>query len=531
MFRPSLLVVGSVALTLGAAILVLWPGREGNGAAVPRRVQTGDQEIVWLNAATSAVAWERFVTALRQVAASDEEFRLDESGAFPPQTATVPEVILTHSHSPGRLWFRWYKLTGDTSIRDWVRALTRRDPPPLAIIGGGSSDRARDLAEQLQLVARQSGPSAPLFLITTATADEVAAPEDPAREVRLDQIYPGRTFRFCFTNRQMARAIADFIWGQEDLRPDAMPVYLVAWKDDPYSVDLYDGFREILWDEQFLGGYARRQAVSDATSDWAALAGLAAGGGMPPGTEAVRLYREPPPGPYWGIHIAHSVGSFHHPNGPETDAAERLMAARFQYPRQQRPLLILPATAQPARRFLRGLMRIAPAEASRFVVATGDSLDFNTLYRDRQLTWPIQDLPFSLVVFCHYNPLDTTALGPEQQADVHFTGLEDLRLYADIAEAVAEAAWQSNGLVSSADALAVNLRALQPARFDADGNRPEVTGEHIVCLKPVRLAGRLTPQALLQVYRSRAEAVRQWDLLRELRLDYAQSSSQAGGLP
>src|SRR5262245_2021411 len=143
--RPSLLVLGSAALAL-AAVVILWPrGDADGGPAAPRPVPPGDQEIVWLNAATSGVAWERFVPAIRQVQSATPDLSLDDAGAVPEQTAAVPEVALTRRGGKARLWVRWYKLTGQTKIPDWVEALARRDPPPLAIIGGGSSDRARDL--------------------------------------------------------------------------------------------------------------------------------------------------------------------------------------------------------------------------------------------------------------------------------------------------------------------------------------------------------------------------------------------------
>ena len=100
-----------------------------------------------------------------------------------------------------------------------------------------------------------------MLLLTTATADRVApssegesfaAPErtqdarSDAKEqpigVKLTQLYPGRTFRFCFTNQQMATAVSDFIWSRDDLRPTRDPVYMAMWNDDSYSRDLIEGF-------------------------------------------------------------------------------------------------------------------------------------------------------------------------------------------------------------------------------------------------------------------------------------------------
>jgi hypothetical protein len=497
-------------------------------------VPEGDQEIVWLNAATSAVAWERFVTALRQVQSNrtDPGLEIDDANAFPPQTTTMPEVAVGRRGVRGRLWFRWCKLTGDLKIDDWVEALVRRRPPPLAVIGGSSSDRARDLAEKLRDVAARPGAlGMPLFLITTATADQVPAQDDPSQWVRLDGVYAGRTFRFCFSNRQMAQAVSDFIWSQDELRPDDAPMFLVAWKDDPYSLDLKEGFHDVLAEDRYLGQFLRRRAARAAVREWAWSAGLALAGGVPPGLDlgGVRGDEGQRPSPFWSIDIAHSVGTFNQPNRFEAEVASRLLQERSQHPDQRRPLLVVPATAQPARRFLRGLMRLAPGEAGRFVVAAGDAPDFNTVYRDRELTWPIQDLPFALVFFCHRNPVDPATFPGDAG-----TGVEDLRLYTDIVEATVEGAFAGGGLVDGPDALAANLRGGPNPRFDADGNRPSGTGEYVVYLRPERQNHRIAPRAQLRVYRAGPEGGPRWTLVRQLDVDYAQRGPQAdesGGPP
>src|SRR5262249_62387786 len=76
-------------------------------------------------------------------------------------------------------------------------------------------------------------------------------------------------------NRQMAGAVTGFIYGDERLRPDADPVYVVVWEDDAYSKDLTGRFSEAL---------RRRSMTRSAARDWAGLAvGYAAAGGPPPG--------------------------------------------------------------------------------------------------------------------------------------------------------------------------------------------------------------------------------------------------------
>src|SRR5258708_7868586 len=79
--------------------------------AIPRRVPEGDQEIVWLNAATNAVAWERFIAAIRRLQ-ENPDFGLeivDDRDAFPTHTTVVPEIAVTWKGNRSRLWFRWYK--------------------------------------------------------------------------------------------------------------------------------------------------------------------------------------------------------------------------------------------------------------------------------------------------------------------------------------------------------------------------------------------------------------------------------------
>src|SRR5207244_7281810 len=115
----------------------------------------------------------------------------------------------------------------------------------------------------------------PLLLITTATADEVDL--DQVRS-ELMRIYAGRSFRFCFTNQQMARAVIDFVWSQDDLRPDAEPIYLTCWEDDPYSTDLFNRFQQVLSGEAYNGPRRRLRLAQAPAQVWSALAGFAVGG-------------------------------------------------------------------------------------------------------------------------------------------------------------------------------------------------------------------------------------------------------------
>src|SRR2546421_110840 len=108
----------------------------------------------------------------------------------------------------------------------WLRGGAHLAPPvpagdPEVAWIHAATSRAVALARALADETDWHGP-APLLLITTATANRVAAAADggPADldQTALMDLYPGRSFRFCFTNQQMAQAVVDFLWSQPDLR-------------------------------------------------------------------------------------------------------------------------------------------------------------------------------------------------------------------------------------------------------------------------------------------------------------------------
>lgn len=535
LLRPSMLVLLSVVL-LGAAVVVLWP-RSQEIRAAPLR--DDESEIVWLYPATNA-SWERFVTAVHRAAERlqadypDLEVRSDDGtyDTFPRQTTAHPELALTVRHGSARLVFRWYKLTADQRADQWVAALldgSRR--PPLAVVGGNSSEQAKEIAASLRdRAGRVTKP--PLLLLTTATADRVPVGEAPG-DVALNELHRDRTFRFCFTNQQMAGAVTEFVWGREELRPDADPVYVAEWADDAYSVDLTG---------RFCQAQARPRAARDVGREWAWAAGAPATGAFP--LDLAALFGDTARNPTAEI-IDYSVGGFDQPNRWEAPAVKRLMETKIaQFPRQRRPLLVLAAPRQePARRFLRGLARTAPAEARRFVVVTGDALSFNTVYRDRNALWPIQDLPFELVFFCHRNPVDADAGFREEShppgTTAPATGTEDLLLYRDIVEALVQAVNQGGAMPADGDELGRRLRQARwhdgrvsfddqgPELFDDSGNRRGGTGEHVVWLRPLVQGERVLPQATIEVYEWQdAEAGGSWQPLRALDVDYDEPAGQ-----
>ena len=351
--------LATVSVLAVAAFVLMRSGLLGAVAvARVKSVPPGDQEIAWIHAATNGATWERFVAGVHRVREHCPHLHVDDQNAFLDQTAAVPELCLSVDGCPSKLWVRWYKLTSETGHEKWIDELARRQPPPLAIIGGGSSDRARDLAKALAVRAQQWHGPPPLFLITTATADKVRLDEegdsyipmeqDPSSESWRDLItvYPDRTFRFCFTNSQMAEAVVDFVWSQPNLRPhgSARPdglagsvaglaggniwaaaslwlagayeppaVYAVQWVDDPYSIDLSEQFCRVL----------------PLTGKWTK-----------------------PPDIDW---VPYSVGGFQDPNPREALLVQRLRE-RITSALVQRPLLVLPTVLQPARRVLRAIV-------------------------------------------------------------------------------------------------------------------------------------------------------------------------------
>ena len=138
------------------------------------------------------------MAAVFQIRREYPSVQVDASRAFPDQSAGIPEIVFTAPGRHDKLRIRWYKLSSEVGNRDWVNALAERNPPPLAFMGGGSSDRAIELAQALDERKEWKGHR-PLLFITTATADTVIDP-DTSKPESLIKLYPGRTFRGCFTN-------------------------------------------------------------------------------------------------------------------------------------------------------------------------------------------------------------------------------------------------------------------------------------------------------------------------------------------
>lgn len=491
-----------------AAVVVAVPQWKG-GADLPPPVPAGDQEVAWIHAATSGSAWERFVAGVHRARHDWPRLVVDDGQAFLDQTTAVPEVVIGVEGTPGRLHIRWYKLTSTDNERQWVARLATRERPPLAFIGGGSSDRAVDLARALAGETGWHGPS-PLLLITTATANgvvpESGADGSPALgQTPLTDLYPSRSFRFCFTNQQMARAVVDFLWSQPDLRPSGDPLpalaavplaaagptaaaallaadaeaspprgYAVYWLDDPYSSDLASRFHEAFHQPH-----------------------------LPP----VRMDEQ--------FGIPYSVGDFYRANEWEAQAADTLLQRLRAAPLERR-VLVLPAGASPARRVLRAMTGAMPLVGRNVVAVSGDSINLNNVYRDADITWSIRAVPVPLVFFTHQDPVawDSDATPPAGGATPDDLGVllpptatDDVLLHAQIVHLLAEAAYGADGrepVVGSADVLAERLRGRQPPFFDPDGNRRGGRGEYVVALRPqITEAGggaQVESRAVLEVW-------------------------------
>jgi hypothetical protein len=417
--------------------------------------------------------------------------------------------VLSRDGFSGKVHVRWYKVTNDAPNAAWVRSLAARNPPPAAVVGGWSSDRARELAEAMA-AGPWPGPK-PLLLLSTATAD-VVYPDEESYAVdyqppKLIGLYD-RSFRFCFTNRQMAAAVTDFVFADPTLRPgpavwpellraggraggaDPLPwladlapgaqraqAFAVAWKDDPYSLDLAQQFREAIAARGGAGGHAaERRGQLRAVQHRAVRAAEPARGADR------RRHPRPPRVPEAGRPHGAGAADGHRP-GPAGAGG-----------------------AQP------GCVRAGPA-AGR---VTGDGIPVNALFRDGEFAWPVRALPGPLGAVHPRRPI---RLGPARRgapppagyelapparpgAGRHTT--EDVQLFTTMARAVARGAFAdgTGRVAAGADELHGRFRALAPAVFDPAGNRASGSGEHVVVLRPTpRVDGVVTyPDATLEVW-------------------------------
>jgi hypothetical protein len=502
-------VLVAVPLLIAAYVLLHSQGLlDSSGPARVQDVPAGHQEIAFLGPATSADTWERLVAAVKALV-KDWPKVYPHAPALVPSfekaflhlTADVPEVSLHFAgHERATLWIRWYKLSSESNSRAWIEKLAARDPPPLAIIGGENSDRAYTVARELAEFRNRWQGEAPLFLISTATADHVYPDaytdpnlEDPAKYPKLMEVYRDRTLRFSFSNMRMAEAMFDFvslhpeIWGVSPAavagtvghgqgltaatllhaaiaaRPQPMSLTAMAWEDDPYSRDL---------SQHFQLAFSPICPVSERRS------------------------------------IAYSAGDSEEPNFRESFEIGRYLEDRQPNENQ---LLLLPTNAQRARRVLRDLYRRGRSKLGNLIVVSGDSISFDSIYRDNEVFWRFLDMPFPLLFFSHRNPVDEAVGFGAIDAETGLpskSGTQDLLLYRDILASIIQAAMPKQEFVKDAAALRARLRQIEwrkgqvfhpdysPALpgdkpgtpgvplFNDEGNRRPRTGERIVYLRP-----------------------------------------------
>jgi hypothetical protein len=336
------------------------------------------------------------------------------------------------------------------------------------------------------------------LLITTATADRYSPTASPNQDhteetlPRLIRIYSdrkgGRTFRFSFTNKHMAQVVLNFVRDHPEVWPSGprqaarcagavasadpwvaltlltwpYALHTFSWDDDSYSLDLAARFRRV-----FPKVFGRGRSEEN--------------------------------------RIAYSAGDYFQPN-PREAIAVNLFLTSSSGAEDERRLLALPTSTVRAQRLLRTLVRRDPLQARNLVVVTGDSIGFNSIYRDRNVAWNVLDVPVPLVLFAHRNPINTgVGFRPVGNGDAtaDCTATDDLLLHRDVLEALILAAYQDRRLVGDADALCRRLKAttwwkgrvelpgfegtktdLGIPLFDADGDRSARTGEHVVWLNP-----------------------------------------------
>ncbi len=526
------LVICLPVVVLATGVRVPW-FETASRSPQPLPVPDGDREMAFLHTTTNWTTWERFVSGVVRAQLQVPGLRVDDSRAFRDRTTEVPELVLTMAGKPGALRIRWYKQTSEATANQWIQALSKRQPAPLAIIGGGSSDRAAELARCLDAQTTWHGDR-PLLFITTGTAEELQEDSDSVSANSLTptrgllDVYDNRSFRFCFSNRQMAEAVLDFVWENPDLRPAAFGevaplavlsglaadprcassrwsppehpphVFSAFWHDDPYSTDLH-----------FQFGQAVREKIR---SD-----------GGPRNRPNIRSSS-------WGIPF--SVGGFSRPNGDEARVAESILQ-QFQTLPPQRALLVLPTVANPGRRLLRTLYESAPYLRHRVVAVTGDGISVNSIYRDGSFAWPVNSVPFPLVMFTHQNPVAWDEPERVPPAPVGYaleppTSTEDVLLFAEMTQVIVAAAFgnraedrpEDQGLTRGADDLATRLRNRCPPFFDETGNRVG-GGEYVVVVAPKFTPGSNNPSpdptVRLEVWRRRAD--RSWEPVRTLEFD------------
>jgi hypothetical protein len=539
LFRWSLW--SALFLTLGIALYqtTLYLGVWGSlGESQVKPLDDDDQEVALIEPATNVDDWGRLVTALKLLESDWPKINpqlpilhVNLIRAFPTLSVEVPEIVLSMSAAPAqRLRLRWYKISGEHDAGSWVQKLNARDRPPLAIIGGATSDRAVHLANALHTTYPNSDKPAPVLLITTATAEKAAE-----NELLID-VYKQRSFRYSFTNKRMVDSLLKFVKQTPDvwvhktadahalelgvasmiganadwrevatlynhpaLQPPQYSITRVVWEDERYSQDLAELF----------------------------------------GSEFKVIF--PGGKNYDAGSIRYAIGDFFQTAPLEQATVQTFITDRS--PVAPHSLLVLPTQTIRMRRFLINLRERSPSDARNLVILNGDAISFNSVYRDRDEVWNILNLPYSVVFFSHRNPIDRAA-GFTPKADHEepvkadpqptTTGTHDILLFRDVFESLLYAAYDQDQLLGDSLVLRERLRATawhhpqgdrakasnaricntmvhafepEPRRFFSRlGNRRDNTGEHIVWIKPNFADDVVLLTSTISVWSARPEA-------------------------
>lgn len=440
-------------------------------------VPPGCREIAWLAPPTSSLGWQRLVAAaqLSISRGAMPECSLDISSAFPADQSRIPEFRINWI-SRCLIW-RWYRVDEEHLVTE---KLLHRNPPPFALIGGTSTDSARHLSERLAKTEMTHPREKPILMLTTATADFLDYPNAmPPERRKLMSLHEGLTFRAGFSNKHMAGMMIDFLRSQSIWAGPLPAPWVMKWEDDPYATDLMEALQD----------YWKKLPSHDRASE------------------------ELPP----AISIKSSVGGLARPNADETSAALLFIDRASKFTNLESNWLVLCGQLLPSRRLLRVMSRETDSRLRGLTVAAGDTLGFNTVYRDWQELWPSIDLPYRLVFFCHQNPVDESAgfVRDPSAANRHLaTGTEDLLLDRDVIQSLVEG-WKSLADSDGPAELASSLRELKyhstgpkrpqendnlPWLFDFEGNRKPGTGEHLVTLSPPSTSKLPTSGSQIEVW-------------------------------
>ena len=488
--RRMWLVISGVVI---AAVGLFAAGRLlGGGDRLPD-IPDGDQELAWIHAATSGATWERFVAGVLRVRHDRPIVQIDDSRAFLDQTTSVPEVVIGLDGAAGRLHIRWYKLTSETDNAYWVRRLAKRGRPPLAFIGGGTSERAYDLAQALAAQKEWAGQP-PLLL-------------DHHRHRQHDLFRIGRGARTgrvgphhahgCLPRSLVSLLLHESANGAGGGRFSVEPTRSAA---DRQSIPGACGSRRAGVEPvgrhrlvgrprhgMFAGGHGSRMGrrpVLDrfvaAISRGVSPAGLAADVGQGHAEHSVQRGR---------ILSAQRLG------GASGGVSARRTARRAASAASAGPAGVggagSPSIASGHER--------APLAGRSLIAVTGDSININNVYRDTDIVWSSRRCRFR----SSFLPIRTRSLGTRcacrrSTAPVSVAasdgllppnGTDDVLLFRDLVDILVANAYGGTDatkkeLVDSPDVLAKRFRSLDPPFFDASGDRRGGRGEYVVALRP-----------------------------------------------